>query len=102
LGNLLGIKDSGGYVDKGIYRMAWDSRREFVMSGSTTKAAERALGGSLSQDNLLAAIAMANGQNKSVEYYDNRRMPNQGVIDREKLRKDMQDVIRNELKFILT
>jgi len=65
--------DSGGYVSKGLYRMAWDNKKEFVMSGPTTAAAERALGTSLTQANLMGALQMATS-NQELNYYDQRRM----------------------------
>jgi hypothetical protein len=45
---------SGGYVSKGIYQM---HDNEFVMNAGTTKAFEGMMGGPLSQDKLLAALA---------------------------------------------
>ena len=66
------IKDAGGYVDKGLYRMAWDGQREFVMSGPTTKAAERIIGRQLNQDSLLSAMSGMGGMNAT--YVDQRKL----------------------------
>lgn len=66
------IRDAGGYVDRGVYRMAWDRAREFVMSGPSTKAAEKIVGGSLTQENLMRALTV--GAARNVNYVDNRRM----------------------------
>ncbi len=55
LGNLFGTRDSGGYVNKGLYRMAWNGNTEFVANGPTTRALEKMVGSKLTQENLLAA-----------------------------------------------
>jgi hypothetical protein len=44
-----GSRASGGYVDAGMYRM---HDKEFVLSAATTRAAESAVGGKLTQENL--------------------------------------------------
>lgn len=92
----------GGYADYGMYLLGdrpggGAGDREFVMSGNTTRAAERAMGGQLTQDKILAALAVAGGS-RNVNYTDNRRMPSQGPIDREMLREDMRSLLRQELK----
>lgn len=56
---------SGGYVGSGVYRMG-ENGKEFVLSNSTTKAAEDAIGGSLSQQNI------RNAMTKSITVNDNR------------------------------
>ena len=66
------VRDSGGYADRGIYRLAWDRAREFVLSGQTTQAAEKIIGGNLTQDNLMRALSMGSARN--INYVDNRRM----------------------------
>lgn len=57
----------GGYVSGGLYNL---HDNEFVMSPTSTAAAERALGGSLSQDRILAGLAgaRAGGGNRSLNY----------------------------------
>ena len=53
-----GGRATGGYAyADGVYRMAEDGRREFVLNNMTTLAAERAMGGSLSQDGIMRAVA---------------------------------------------
>lgn len=65
-------RDMGGYVTKGLYRMAWDGNREFVLSSSTTRAAERLLGGNLSQELIMSAFR--GGIGTQANYYDQRRI----------------------------
>lgn len=69
----VGTRDSGGYADRGIYRLAWNGNKEFVMSNSTTKAAERAIGGAITQEGLIRLLAGA-GPSREVNYNDYRRM----------------------------
>lgn len=93
------IKDAGGYVDRGLYRMAWDGRREFVLAGQTTQAAERLLGGQLNQQNIMQVLSMfGNMRNAPVNYAPNinsevsartRRDLEQGF------RRTLEDMIRN-------
>lgn len=64
--------DYTGYAYSGLYRMAQDGMREFVLGGQATKAAERAIGSTLTEDNLLRALTT--GSNRSVQYNDYRRM----------------------------
>jgi len=69
----VGTKDTGGYAERGLYRMAWNGQREFVLGGSSTRAAEKIIGGNLSQENLLRALS-GMGASKQANYYDQRRM----------------------------
>lgn len=46
----------GGYVPRGVYQ-AGEAGDEFMLNSSTTKSAERMLGGRLSQDAILASLA---------------------------------------------
>ena len=64
------IKDSGGPIGKGLFRNM--GGREFVMTNQTTKAAENVIGGNLTQQRLLQALA-GGGGSKRVSYYDSRR-----------------------------
>lgn len=66
------VRDTGGYVTKGLYQMAKDGAREFVMSGPTTRAAERAIGNSLTQQSILGALN--GGSRQQIVYNDQRRM----------------------------
>lgn len=59
--NLFGTKDTGGYVDKSIQKMAWDGRTEFVLANPTMKSLEKLVGGKLTQSNILQA-AQRGGQ----------------------------------------
>lgn len=64
-----GKQAAGGYATKqGLY-MRGEKGREFVMNNSTTKAAESVLGGTLSQQRLMAALG-----GKRITYTDNRRI----------------------------
>ncbi|MCJ7435513.1 MAG: hypothetical protein MUO77_18680, partial [Anaerolineales bacterium] len=56
----------GGYADYGLHLLGDNplggrGPREFVMSGRTTRAAESVLGGTLNQQNLIAALSGAGG-----------------------------------------
>jgi len=66
-------RDSGGYADKGLYRMAWNGQREFVMSGSMTRAAEKVIGGQLNQANLVQALTAAQSMRQAT-YLDQRKL----------------------------
>lgn len=64
-----GKQASGGYAaQKGLY-MRGEQGREFVMTNSTTKAAESVLGGALTQQRLMAALG-----GKRITYNDSRRI----------------------------
>ena len=64
-----GKQAAGGYATKqGLY-MRGEQGREFVMNNSTTKAAESVLGGTLSQQRLMAALG-----GKRITYNDQRRI----------------------------
>ena len=68
---LLGLpkKAAGGMTD-GL-SIAGEAGREFVMSNSTTRAAEGIIGGGLSQQRLLDALQ---GGGRKISYYDARRI----------------------------
>ncbi len=70
-GTVKGTADAGGYVNKGLYRMAWDGKSEWVANATTTRALERAIGSSLTQSNVTNAL---NGGSRQVVYQDQRRM----------------------------
>jgi len=61
---------AGGYATNGVYRLGEQGLREFVLSGPSTVSAERTLGGPLSQDGILAALAggQSGGGNRSLNY----------------------------------
>jgi hypothetical protein len=60
-------KQHGGYAGSGIYRLG-ERGYEFVLSHSTTKAAERAARGMLTQENMMKLLL-----GKNVVYNDHRR-----------------------------
>jgi hypothetical protein len=80
-------KDAGGGIGQGLFRNA--GGREFVMSNSTTRAAENVIGGSLTQDRLLNALGA-----KRISYYDNRRIDS-------KLSQNDRRIIANDTMSIL-
>jgi hypothetical protein len=51
---------SGGYADPGLYNLG-EAGQEFVLNNATTRAAETALGGALSQGGLLASLLGGGG-----------------------------------------
>jgi hypothetical protein len=63
--------DYSGYATKGVYRMAQDGKPEWVLSGNDTKAAERALGGQLSQGGMAQMIAAFGAMRGSMQVVDN-------------------------------
>jgi len=66
------VHDYSGYAYPGVYQMANNGQREFVLSGAATKAAERAIGGSLNQEMLLRALGAIGG--RQATYIDQRRL----------------------------
>lgn len=48
-------RQAGGYAPDGVYRLG-ERGREFVMAAGTTRTAERAVGGALTQENMLRAL----------------------------------------------
>lgn len=88
-----GSRASGGYVGSGVYRVG-ERGREFVLSNSTTRAAESMMGGQLNQERML--MAMAGG--KRFEYNDNRRIDSQlSVRDRRIIAQDIRDSLAGAL-----
>lgn len=80
---------AGGYAAYGTYTLGDNPNggrggTEFVMSGNTTQAAERLLGGQLSQERLLSAMGMYAGSRNAFNYQDNRRIDGRlGPTDRQ-------------------
>ena len=66
-----GTHDYSGYAYRGLYRMAQDGKPEWVMSGNDTRAAERAVGGQLTQQNVAQMISLMAAMRGSKEYVDN-------------------------------
>lgn len=88
------IRDSGGYAGKGIYGLAMNGQREFVLSGSSTKAAEQVIGGSLSQDSMLQAFAALSSMRKGLQYNDNRKFNTAiSTRDRRAIQQETRDAI---------
>ena len=87
-----GTRDAGGYASRGLYKMAWDGKKEFVMSNATTRAAEQVIGGQLTQESLMRVLSM--GDRKSINYQDQRRF-NSGMSarDRRAIRNDTQQLL---------
>jgi hypothetical protein len=70
---LIPTRDSGGYASRGLYGLAMNGIPEYILSGSTTRAAERAIGGNLSERALFGLFDRL-GDVRSAVYNDNRRM----------------------------
>ena len=80
-------------MGKGLHRVAWNGIPEFAMSGRTTRAAEQIIGGRLTQDALLNALANGGrqgGRNININLTDSRqfdRMPSSW--EREQMNQEM-------------
>jgi hypothetical protein len=90
------LRDEGGYMGKGLYRVAWNGVPEFAMSGRTTRAAEQIIGGRLTQDALLGALANGGrgGRNININLTDSRqfdRMP--ASWEREQMNREMVEAL---------
>jgi hypothetical protein len=74
--------------------MAVDGRREFVLSGDATRAAENLIGNQLTQDNVMNSI-----RNSQVQYNDHRRF-NNGIsaTERRQIRQDTVDTLSEILE----
>lgn len=66
------VRDKGGYMGRGLYQNL-SGVPEFALSGSTTKAAERAIGANLTDESLSRLFGRL-GDMRSAVYNDNRRM----------------------------
>lgn len=72
LANILGIPgfaDGGMIGSESVIRAGEGNRREFMLSNPTVRAAERIIGGTLTQERLLSALS----SNKQLTYNDSRR-----------------------------
>jgi hypothetical protein len=93
-GGSIPTRDAGGYAERGIYRIAWNGAREFVMSGQTTRAAERVIGGQLTQQSLMRAIASGRG---NVTWNDHRRFDSRlSLADRDAILEDTKQILMQE------
>lgn len=86
---------SGGYAYPGIYYQRAEQGTEFVLSHNTTRAAEQAIGGQLTQERLIAALG-----NRFASYVDRRTLQFNGMTeaDRTSIRRDIYDVTKEVLK----
>ncbi len=86
-------KAAGGYAGAGIYKMG-ERGHEFVMNHATTRAAERMMGGQLTQDRLLSSLA--GGRN--INYNDHRRIDSRlSSSDRRVIRNDVMTALAEGL-----
>lgn len=81
---------TGGYAGYGRYTLG-EQGTEFVLNNRSTKAAERAVNGNLTQEKLMNLISGRNGG-----YIDNRTLQfnNMTEADRAAIRRDMYDVTK--------
>lgn len=92
----LPIRDSGGYASKGIYGLAQNGKTEYVLSGDTTRAAEKLIGGRLTQDGLLSALR--SGARSVITWNDQRRFDSRlSGADRRVIQRDTLDTLAGVL-----
>jgi hypothetical protein len=90
-------KDEGGYAEKGTYNLAMNGVREFIMSGPTTKMAERMIGGTMTQQKLL--MQLAGGGKGNVTLNDHRRFDSSlSMQDRNVIREDTVNLLESVLR----
>lgn len=89
-------RSTGGYTPRGVYQMG-EEGIEWTMNHATTKAAERLVGGSLSQDTVLAAMATGNrggGGGVQVVWNDYRRFDSSvSKEERNLIRQDTEAMV---------
>jgi len=87
-----GPQATGGYVGYGTYSIE-KGKKEFILNDSSTRLAEKLIGGSLNQSNLLAALSQGGG---GVGYSDHRVLQFSGVTesDRAAIRRDVYKITR--------
>jgi len=78
-----------------MYRLA-ENGREFVLNNKVTNAAEKIIGGRLTQDSLIAALSSSRS---NVNYSDQRRF-NSGISagDRRAIRNDTQTLLEDLIR----
>lgn len=91
-----GTHDFTGYAYKGLYRMAQDGKPEWVLSGKDTAAAERAVGGQLTQGNMSQMISLFGAMRGSVNY-----APTINSEVSARTRRDMEQSFRRSLDQML-
>lgn len=85
--------DYSGYAYSGLYHMAANGIRQFVMGGNATKVAERVIGGQLDERSLMRAM-MSGGQ---ITWNDNRRFDSRlSLADRRAITEDTLAILGRE------
>ena len=93
--------DYTGYAYSGLYRMAANGQPEYVLSGGATRAAEKIIGGRLTQDALLTAMVRgaSQGGSRTVTLNDQRRInASVPLSERRALVRDTVEAIKQELR----
>lgn len=94
ISGLPGFADGGMITSNSIFR-GGERGREFVLNNQTTRAAESIIGGTLTQQRLLEALA---GGSKKISYYDNRRIDsNLSANDRRYITNDVISALNGAL-----
>jgi hypothetical protein len=76
----------------GLYNVSEGGRKEFALNNSTTRAAEQMIGGQLTQDRLLSALAGGGG--RRITYHDNRRIDSKlSPSDRRTIANDTLNIL---------
>lgn len=96
-----GKKYSGGYASYGQYLLGDNpsggpGSQEFVMSGSTTKAAEEIIGSQLTQQSLIRALTGGGAQRQQVVVNDYRRIDSRlSPSDRRAINQDLRKTLKS-------
>ncbi len=72
-GGAVKVHDYSGYAYPGMYQMAANGQRQFVLGGGATRAAEQIIGSQLNQDNLMRALT-ASRSIRQATYNDQRKL----------------------------
>jgi hypothetical protein len=94
------IHDYTGWAYTGLYRMAANGQPQWVMSGAASRAAEQIIGGRLTQDAMLSALARGSGRGSSrtVNYNDQRRFnASIPLSERRAIARETAEMIAQEL-----
>jgi hypothetical protein len=87
-------RDVGGYTSPGLYMM----HDEFVLSPSSTRAAEKMMRGRLNQENVLAMLAGGGGP-ANITINDQRRFDSSlSADDRRSIRQDTEYMLEGAFK----
>ena len=93
--------DFTGYAYSGLYRMAANGQPEYVLSGAATRAAEKIIGGRLTQDAMLTAMVRgaAQGGSRTLTYNDQRRFnASVPLSERRAIVRETADAIAQEFR----